>query len=103
MTACTGFNKLQLNRPIESLGVIITDIDLNGTGKIRFKLEGTVGNQVDVRFKLKGQSSYTDIQTIEVGTEYVINASTYDFIELECVTFTGNFKLLASGDITYGS
>lgn len=95
-------NKLQLDRFIESSGIIISDIDLNGTSKIRFKIEGPAGNEVDVRLKIAGEDSYTDMQTIEVGSEYIVSTDTYDYLELECVTFTGNFTLLASGNIVYG-
>lgn len=98
----TTKNKLQFTRMVNSSGIIAKDVDLNGTTKIRLKIEGDNGNEVEIKVKLKGQQNYELLETLDASSELVINVATYDLVIFECSTFTTPFKFLASGNIIYG-
>lgn len=95
-------NKLQFTRNVDGLGVIANDVDLNGTSKIRLKIEGANGNEIEIKVKLKGQQNYELLETLDTSAELVINVETYDLIQFDCTAFVSTFKFLASGNITYG-
>ena len=80
----------------ENLGIY----DVSDEGKVRFVIEqASSGNQVVVRGRIKGASSFTTLKTLTGSVSEVINVFTYEEMEVECTNFESSsniVKILAS-------
>jgi len=91
--------KMRINKTISSPEILGT-YDVSDEGKVRFVIEqASSGNEVEVRGRIKGASSFTLLKTITGSISEVINVFTYEEIEVECTVFessTNLVKIIAS-------
>lgn len=55
------------------------------------------GNEVVLRVKIKGQSSYTTLTTLTGNTNVLVDIRTYDLLQIECTTHSGTPKFILVG------
>lgn len=91
--------KMRINKTIssaENLGIY----DVSDEGKVRFVIEGaSAGNEIVVRGRIKGASSFEILKQLVGSANEVINVFTYEELEVECVSFdssSGIVKIIAS-------
>jgi hypothetical protein len=96
--SCPLRNKLQINKFIDSEG-IVGSYELGNNTIVRFLVENAGGsNEFVVRMKLKEQIEWVDITTLTGNASYAVQSDTYDLIQIECTNLDGtNVILLASG------